>query len=108
MSPLDGSTLIYKTFVLPFFYKNQGAIDNVLNRGKAAFSNLADEGSSLKHNSWTLFFYSRKVQLQISSHYNLLLVLNYDRLQDRLLTIILFQPVITWAFQTTRNATIGH
>ena len=50
MSPLDGSTLIYKTFVLPFFYKNQGAIDNVLNRGKAAFSNLADEGSSLKHN----------------------------------------------------------
>ena len=43
MSPLDGSTLIYKKFVVPFFYKNQGAIDNVINRGKEKFNILADE-----------------------------------------------------------------
>ena len=44
MSPLNGSTLIYKTFILPFFYKNQTAIDNLINRGVAAATNLADEG----------------------------------------------------------------
>jgi hypothetical protein len=43
MSPLDGSTLIYKKFVVPFFYKNQGAIDNVINRGKEKLSSFADE-----------------------------------------------------------------
>jgi hypothetical protein len=43
MSPLDGSTLIYKKFVVPFFYKNQGAIDNVINRGREKFNTLADE-----------------------------------------------------------------
>jgi receptor expression-enhancing protein 5/6 len=34
MSPLNGSTLIYQTVILPFFKKNQGSIDNALNRGK--------------------------------------------------------------------------
>jgi hypothetical protein len=43
MSPLDGSTLIYKKFVVPFFYKNQGAIDNVINKGREKFNTLADE-----------------------------------------------------------------
>ena len=34
MSPLNGSTLIYQTVILPFFKKNHGAIDNALSRGK--------------------------------------------------------------------------
>jgi hypothetical protein len=43
MSPLDGSSLIYKKFVLPFFLKNQGVIDGFVNRGKEKFNVLADE-----------------------------------------------------------------
>ena len=34
MSPLNGSTLIYQTVILPFFKKNQGTIDSALSRGK--------------------------------------------------------------------------
>jgi len=51
MSPLNGSTLIYQKLIVPFFYKNKGTIDNALNRGKAVFSNIADEAKAVAEES---------------------------------------------------------
>jgi hypothetical protein len=43
MSPLDGSTVIYSKFIVPVFYKNRSAIDDILNKGSSTFGKFTDE-----------------------------------------------------------------
>lgn len=43
MSPLDGSTLIYKKLVLPVFKEKQTSIDSFLNKGKEKFDSMAGD-----------------------------------------------------------------
>lgn len=42
MSPLEGSTLIYKRLILPYFLKHESAIDDVVKKGSEKIAKLAD------------------------------------------------------------------
>ena len=44
MSPLDGSTLIYKRLILPFFLKNKTSIEKVVNQGKELAGDAYETG----------------------------------------------------------------
>ena len=43
MSPLNGSTFIYSKFIVPVFYKNRSAIDDILNKGSNTIGKFTDE-----------------------------------------------------------------
>jgi len=43
MSPMDGSTIIYKKIILPFFLKHEPALDNIVNKGKEKMSKFAGD-----------------------------------------------------------------
>ena len=43
MSPLDGSTFIYSKFIVPVFYKNRSAIDDILNKGSSTIGKFTDD-----------------------------------------------------------------
>ena len=42
MSPLEGSTIIYKKIILPYFLKHESAIDDVVKKGSEKIAKLAD------------------------------------------------------------------
>ena len=46
MSPLDGSTLLYKKLVVPMFNKSRTAIDNVVNRGNDLASEAIEKAKA--------------------------------------------------------------
>lgn len=43
MSPLDGASTIYHSFVLPWFRKNQSTLDQAVNEGRKKISSFADQ-----------------------------------------------------------------
>ena len=43
MSPLDGASTIYNNFVLPWFRKNQTALDEAVSKGRKNISDFADQ-----------------------------------------------------------------
>lgn len=43
MSPMEGSTMIYRKLVVPFFNKNHATIDNIIAKGKDKVNKIADE-----------------------------------------------------------------
>jgi len=46
MSPLDGASTIYHNFVLPWFRKNQTALDQAVHEGRKKMSSFADQAIS--------------------------------------------------------------
>ena len=42
MSPLEGSTVIYNKIIRPYFLKHESVIDDVVKKGTAGISKLAD------------------------------------------------------------------
>jgi len=46
MSPLDGASTIYHNFVLPWFRKNQGTLDQAVSEGRKKISSFADQAIS--------------------------------------------------------------
>lgn len=47
MSPLDGSSTIYNKIVLPWFRKNQTALDQAVSKGKEKLSSIADQAMNV-------------------------------------------------------------
>lgn len=70
MSPMDGSTLIYKKLVLPVFREKQGSIDSLLNKGREKFDyvagDISDKGidsSYLLNKLWQRTLFCRRDQV---------------------------------------------